>query len=238
MPGTSSIRWRKKDREKISRTVQQFNAKITRTLKKHPELKPFLPERLTVKEVTANIQTRKDFNRSVNSYQRFLKKGAEKPVTTKSGIKTTQWEKKEVAYKVAQINRARTLERKRANVSSFTGTMGSIQANNLKPKKYNPDTIKPNDWKKFIQGVEKQVKENYYTEKNIVYQNNYLQAVRNIFGSKGNELIKIVSKIPPDRFIDLFYADAVLQIDFIYDPLEAELIIETIIEHLEEYGYT
>lgn len=237
MPKQYNIKWRKSDREKISNTVRQFNAKITRTLKKHPEFAPYLPEKITVKELTANIRTRKDFNREVNSFSRFLKKGVEKPYTSKNGIKTTTWQRKEIGYKVAQINRKRTLERKRANVSTYKGTMGSIQANNLNPKKYNIDKIRPQEWNKFIETVEKQVKSNYNYDKMVRYKENYIKGIYNVFGAKGNDIIGIVKNIPPDKFTDLFYNDPVLQIDFIYDPIEVDLKIESIIEHFESNGY-
>lgn len=237
MPKQYNIKWRKSDREKISNTVRQFNAKITRTLKKHPEFAPYLPEKITVKELTANIRTRKDFNRGVNSLSRFLKRGAEKPYTSKSGVKTTKWERKEIGYKVAQINRQRAIERKRANVSTYKGTMGSIQANNLNPKKYNIDKIRPQEWDKFIETVEKQTKSNYNYDKMERYKENYIKGLYNVFGAKGNGIIGIVENIPPDEFTDLFYNDPVLQLDFIYDPIEVDLKIESIIEHFESNGY-
>lgn len=237
MPKQYNIKWRKSDSEKISNTVRQFNAKITRTLKKHPEFAPYLPEKITVKELTANIRTRKDFNREVNSLSRFLKRGAEKPYTSKRGVKTTTWERKEIGYKVAQINRQRTIERKRANVSTYKGTMGSIQANNLNPKKYNIDKIRPQEWDKFIETVEKQTKSNYNYDKMKRYKENYIKGLYNVFGAKGNGIIGIVENIPPDEFTDLYYNDPVLQIDFIYDPIEVDLKIESIIEHFESNGY-
>ena len=237
MPKQYNIKWRKSDREKISNTVRQFNAKITRTLKKHPEFAPYLPEKRTVKELTANISSRKDFNREVNSLSRFLKKGAEIPYASKSGVKTTTWERKEIGYKVAQINRERNIARKRANVSTYKGTMGSIRANNLNPKKYNIDKIRPRDWDKFVETVEKQVKSSYYYDEMVRYKENYIKALYDVFGAKGNGMIGIVENIPPDEFTDLFYKDPVLQLDFIYDPIEADLKIESIIEHFESNGY-
>lgn len=238
MPKQYNIKWRKSDREKISNTVRQFNAKITRTLKKHPEFAPYLPEKITVKELTAKIETRKDFNREVNSLARFLKKGAEKPLTSKSGIKTTTWERKEIGYKVAQINRQRTIEKKRANVSTYKGTMGTIKANNLSPKKFNIDKMRPQEWDKFLETVEKQIKSNYNYDKMVRYKENYIKGLFNVFGTKGNDIAKLVENIPPEAFTDLFYNDPVLQLDFIYDPLEVDLKIESIIEHLESNGYT
>lgn len=238
MPKQYNIKWRKSDREKISSTVRQFNAKITRTLKKHPEFAPYLPEKITVKDLTAKIETRKDFNREVNSLARFLKKGAEKPFTSKSGIKTTAWERKEIGYKVAQINRQRTIEKKRANVSTYKGTMGTIKANNLNPKKFNIDKMRPQEWDKFLETVEKQIKSNYNYDKMVRYKENYIKGLYNVFGAKGNDIANLVENITPEDFTDLFYNDPVLQLDFIYDPLEVDLKIESIIEHLENNGYT
>lgn len=233
MPRTSNIKWRKSDKQTISKTVQQFNAKITRTLKKHPEWADFMPERLTVKGLTEKIQTRKDYNREVRSVQRFLRKGAEAPYQSKSGIKTTHWEKKEIGYKVAQVNRQRTIEAKRANVSTEKGTMGSIEANNLKPKKYNIDKIKPSDWNKFVNTVEKQVMSNYNYDKMVRYKENYLKSIIRNLGTEGKakELYDYVSQLDPEFMYNVYYDDPVLQIQFTSDPLPADMIVESALEH-------
>lgn len=238
MPRQYNIKWRKQDKQKVTNTVRQFNSKITRLLKKNPALKPYLPDRINAKKLTKNIQTRSDFNREINSLGRFLKKGAETPITTDTGLRTTQWQRKEIGYKVAIINRQRTAERKRANVSTFTGTMGTIQKNNLEPKQYDFNKIKPSDWDKFVQNVEKQVKENYFSEKNELYKQNYMTAISNVFNKEdSSKLLSIIQNIPAENLIDLFYSDPVLQIDFVYDPLEASVLAAHIESHLNEYGY-
>lgn len=238
MPRQYNIKWRKQDKQKVTNTVRQFNSKITRLLKKNPALKPYLPDRINAKELTKNIQTRSDFNREINSLGRFLKKGAETPITTDTGLRTTQWQRKEIGYKVANINRQRTAERKRANVTTFTGTMGTIQKNNLEPKQYDFNKIKPSDWDKFVQNVEKQVKENYFSEKNELYKQNYMTAISNVFNKEdSSKLLSIIQNIPAENLIDLFYSDPVLQIDFVYDPLEASVLAAHIENHLNEYGY-
>lgn len=238
MPRQYNIKWRKQDKQKVTNTVRQFNSKITRLLKKNPALKPYLPDRINAKELTKNIQTRSDFNREINSLGRFLKKGAETPITTDTGLRTTQWQRKEIGYKVANINRQRTAERKRANVSTFKGTMGSIQKNNLEPKQYDFNKIKPSDWDKFVQNVEKQVKKNYFSEKNELYKQNYMTAISNVFNKEdSSKLLSIIQNIPAENLIDLFYSDPVLQIDFVYDPLEASVLAAHIENHLNDYGY-
>ena len=238
MPRQSNIKWRTKDRQQLSKVVRQFNAKLTRTLRKHPELKPYLPERLTVQGLKEQIKTRNDFNREVNSAKRFLKKGVEMPYTSESGIKTTEWERREIGIKVGVINRRKARERKAADVSTYKGTMGSIRENNLLPKKYNIDKIRPSDWDKFVESVEKQVASTYSTEKQSRYKANYIKGVQNIFSpADAQAIISIVSRIPDEEFTQLFYDDPVLQLDFVYDPLEAHFKAEQVMEHLSARGY-
>lgn len=237
MPRQYNIKWRNKDKTRLSNTVRQFNAKITRTLKKNPELAPYLPERLTVQGLRDKIKTRQDFNREVNSARRFLKPGAETPVTSATGIRTTKWEKREVGVKVGVINRRRSRELKKMNPTTEKGTMGTIRENNLRPKKYDIDKIKASDWDMFVYGVEKQIMSGYTAQKNKLYKQNFIKAVKTAFGSKGTEIVEMAHSIPADILVELYYNDPVLQIEFIYNPLEMQIKIDNIVEHLEPYAY-
>lgn len=232
MSKRNSIKWRKKDKQKIANIARVFNSKITRTLKAHPEWAEFMPERINTSKLRESIKTRQDFNRELKSLQRFMKKGAEAPVMNQAGLKTTRWEKKEIGLKVAQINRARTLQRKMADVSTYKGTMGTIENNSLLPKTYNFDKIQPREWDMYKLTVEKQTQANYYDDKMERYKKNYLKAVENIFGTGGQDILDILKEIPAERLMRMYYDDPVLQIDFVYDPLELEAIKENIIEHL------
>lgn len=238
MSKPSKIKWRKTDKQRLSRAVQQFNAKLTRLSKKHPELEPFLPKRIAVAEIRDKITTRQDFNREVKSLERFKRKGAESPVLSKSGVMTTKWEKLEIGYKVREINRRRKIELERANVSTYKGTMGSIKANNLLPKPYDINKIKPSDWGKFVESVEKQIRSSYHGEKIERYKHNYIVAIHNNLPEPyASNLIRIVNNISSEWLYDAYYQDPVLQIDFAYDPLDASLIYESIINRLSDYGY-
>lgn len=218
------IKWRLQDRKTLARTVKNFNAKITRLEKKHPELKEFLPEKISVKDLKSNIETRQDFNRQIKSLKRFSKRGAEKPVLSNSGITTTAWEKKEVGYKVALLNRKRKAEREKANVSTEKGTMGTIENAGLNPKKYDINSIEPSSWERFKKNVEKQIKSSYFDEKKELYKQNYIKAFINVFGSGfiiGFEsVLQKLKDMPADELVDLYYNDPVMELDFIYDPLE------------------
>lgn len=235
MQKRSKIKWRKSDEQELAKAVRKFNAKRTRLINKFPEMEDFLPERLSVKDIKGDITTRNEFKNQIKSIERFMRKGAEKPIITETGIKTTAYEKKEVGIKVRAINVRKAHERKKADVSTEKGTMGTIRANNLLPKKYDIDKIKKSDWKKFKESVEKQNKDSYTDERYDRYKENYLKGLDNAFGARATRLKQMIEKIPPDVLVQMYYDEPILQIDFIYDPIEMEAKIEAMEENLLDY---
>lgn len=230
-----NIKWRDTDEKALAKAVRKFNAKRTRLLKQVPELEEFLPAKLSTKELKKAIKTRRDFNNEINSIERFMQKGAEKPIVTKEGVKTTAYEKREIGIKVRAINARRAAERKKANVSTEKGTMGTIRANNLLPKQVNLDKVKKSDWRKFVESVEKQARDSYSADKYERYKENFIKGLENAFGEKGKTLQALAQQIDPETLTQMYYDDPILQIDFIYDPIEMQTKIDAMTEHLEMY---
>lgn len=229
MARTNKIKWRNQDRVLLSRTVQQFNAKLTRESKKNPTIIEFLPERLKVADIRQQIQTRKDYNRLIKSYQRFLQKDSTKLVTNNQGYTTTIWNKREIQYKINEINRQRAAERKRANVSTYTGTMGSIIANNLKDKKYEFNQINPKNALKQLASIDNMVRSTYIPEKIKLYKENYKQALLNNFQEEdAYNIINLVDKFSDRQFMDLYYKNPLLGIDYTYSKESYDILVETI----------
>lgn len=235
MPKRYNIKWRKSDEQELAKAARKFNAKRTRLLKQVPELEDFLPDKLNVQDIKRETKTRSDFNKTLNSINRFMRKGAEKPIVTEQGVKTTQYEKNELQIKIRTINQRRAAERKRANVSTEKGTMGTIQANNLNPKKVDINKVKKSDWKKFVESVEKQSKDIYQKEKYDRYKENFIKGLQNAFGEKADQLVSMVEQIDPATLTQMYYDDPIIQIDFIYDPIEMQAKIDAMTEHLQGY---
>ena len=230
-----NIKWRESDEKALAKAVRKFNAKRTRLIKQVPELEEFLPSKISTKEIREHVKTRRDLKNELNSIERFMRKGAEKPIITKEGIKTTVYEKKEISLKVMAINQRRAAELKKAAPSTEKGTMGTIRENNLKPKQYDIDKIKKSDWKKFVESVEKQSKDSYASDRYDRYKENFIKGLENAFGEKGSELIEIAMQIDGETLTQMYYDDPILQIDFIYDPLEMQVKIDAMEEHLTAY---
>lgn len=230
-----NIKWRDSDEKELAKAVRKFNAKRTRLIKQVPELEEFLPPKASTKAIKENVKTRRDLNNELNSIDRFMRKGAEKPIVTKEGVKTTAYEKKELQIKIRAINNRRAAERKKANVSTEKGTMGTIRANNLQPKQVNIDKVKKSDWNKFVESVEKQARDSYASDKYERYKENFLKGLENAFGESGNDLIELAKQIDPETLSQMYFDDPILQIDFIYDPLEMQTKIDAMTEHLQGY---
>lgn len=229
-----NIKWREQDIKKLRREVQRFNSKRSRLIKNNPALEEFLPAKLSMKNLRESIETRRDFNNTVNSLGRFMKKDAAEPVITPQGIFTTKYELRELKNRVRAINIRKTYERKKADVSTEKGTMGTIEAMNLLPKQFNPETITPRDWEHFKQSVEKQSKGKYMVNKYAGYKQNYIAGAYAVYGSGADEIAELIEDVPPEIIMRWYYDDPVLSIDFHYDPQEAEFKRQIVIDHIKQ----
>lgn len=229
-----NIKWRDADTQRLENEIKRFNAKIYRTKRNHPELADILPT--TIKKADklkmfADLKDapRSEFNKQMNSLARFNRKGAEKPVVSKTGLKATAWEKREIGLKVAQINRERTKERKRLEAMDVTsrgepvglkrGQMGSIRMNELRPKTFNFDKIRSGkEWEKYKESVNAQT--DHSVRKRIMegYKTNYLKAIDNVFGDHATKLKDMLSILPAELINDTYYSEQEADIQYVYEP--------------------
>lgn len=236
MAKSNKIRYSRKDESVLNKLVKNFNAKITRFEKKGDS--SYLPSRITKKELKQKIETRKDFNRVVKSYSRFLKLGAEKKVTTSKGIVTTKWRKKEYEIAKAQATRKLNKRKKEINASEYKGNTRLINDLNLNVSFDNIDEILPADFEPAFRRIEKRLRENYNYEQDKRYKENYIKAIRDSLGSDVAWIIENkIKNISLEEFARIYYDDPILEIDYIYDPVEAEQKAINIIDKLTELGY-
>lgn len=234
MSKTPKIRWTKSQKEKLEKDVRRFNSKISRELRKNPSAKEYLPSKLSLSTLKKEIQTAKDLNRMHASVNRVFRKNALKKVETEMGIKTTKYEVKEVKLQVNRINRARAKERKIANVSKEKGTLSTVEQNSLNEKTFNLDKIKKSDWEKYKEGTYKMAMSSYTDWRNKRYKRNYIDTL-DILGEYGDAVKDYIMGIDEELFHDAQYDDPILNINFISDPLDSQLIAEQIITHWEQY---
>ena len=216
MSKRSNIKWRDKDLAELQRVVKNFNAKIARVEKKSPHISHFLPEKISVKGLKSKIETRADFNRELSSVRRFSEKGAENVKTLPSGATLTNYRLNEARIKSRIVEGAKTRERKKANLSVQAGNMGSIKANNLRPKQFNPNKSM-SDWDKFEQVLEKAVMSNYKHDKAEKYKENYLKAIKEQLGPEGYDLYRHVETLDPHFVVEHGVSNPKVSISFSYE---------------------
>ena len=229
-----TINWHRSDEQELRRVVKNFNSKLSRIMKKNPEIAEYLPERMSYKELRENITSRQELNRELKSMKRFSQKGSEELVKSKSGLTVTKWEKKEVGIQVAIINRERTRKRKLLEAEEATSRgqklnltrsqMNSIRMNELNKKIFNFDKIKKSDWSKYKATVKRQSHPDFQSEADEHLRDNYIKGLIEIFGETDDilELIEEIKNLSLKEFITKFYKEQEATITFIYDPIEAE----------------
>jgi hypothetical protein len=231
MSKSTTISWRNSQKSKLSVAVRTYNAQLTRAIKRNPEFKSYLPNKVTVQEIKDSIATRQDLSRVVRSLSRANKQSLI-PVTSETGIKSSQYEIKEIKLKIKRINRIRQKELNEMNASPERGNTSLVAKNNLKPKKFEFDKIKNKDWDKFVKSVEKQASGAYQAVRADNYKQNYLEAIRNFLGADGNELYALIESMPADHvFKNGLGEDPIMHISFTSDPLPTEEIATIAYDH-------
>lgn len=227
----NKIKWRESDKKLLAQRVRVFNAKRTRLIKQVPELEDILPKKQSVKDIEKLISTRADFKKAINKLNRFMKADATKIVVTKEGVRTTKYQVKEISINIRQINAQRKRLRERANVSTEKGTMGTIGKTNLNPKKNNYQNISKGSWSDYVELLDKQIFDSYYSDKDALYKENFMKGLENVFGDN-TELKELFDSLTPAQLSELYYQDSTLQLDFVYGPEDEEVKAEYLKSHV------
>ena len=124
----NQIRWRKSDADDLKRAINNYNAKLYREIKKNPQAKEYLPERVKFSEVKNSITTRADYNKAIGSF---------KQITNKNSALS----KKNALYKELQ-----------KTVKQFNAKIDKVSKTNPQAKDYLPDKV---DFKELKEGLYK-----------------------------------------------------------------------------------
>lgn len=201
----SVIRWRRRDYAKLGRAVANFNKKV---LKADKSAAQFLPELKNYKNVKDSIQTRREFNRIVNSLSRINKADALDLVFTKSGEELTMWELNETRIqariRLRQLNKEIEEYKTEATNNQLMGSerIGEIKKEIEDIK--NLETKKGYDLKKLMGSIQKKGTSDYEFKMNVIFKNNYLAALKDFENQPYyDELIKTIKSLNPNEFYQL-----------------------------------
>lgn len=223
-----AIRWSKSDIKKLRSYVSKFNGKITRTEKTNPGVSDYLPSRLNVQEITSSMLSRKDLNNLYKSIDRFMRKGSERLTTLKNGIIVTQYEKREREIQLATVNRQRIAKGKLERLPGI-GRVKDWESSKLK----KIEDVKQEEWERFTKRLEKEYSETERIIKDERYLANWTQSLFSVFGDAlAMRILNETSDIDRSKLIEAVMDNIDLNLDFVYDLIDAEIKANRIIEEL------
>ena len=216
MGKSSRIKWSETDYKELQRQRKNYNAKITRLENKgyNPAL---LPARISTKQIIAETEFRRDLQNLQKEIINFTKRGSEELTVYKGQVIPT-FEKKRVETMIRSVqqvkaNKRRQLSQEKGNTHLSKET--ELTALNIdKPRNLI-------EWQKFVKSLEKQYSTAVTVARAKAYKSNYLKAIKSL-GSIGKELHDYINGLDPETIAAGYLQDAVMEIDFTYDPTAAK----------------
>lgn len=205
------IRIRESDIEKLSKTVKNFNARVSYAKKRTSESDvAFLPPKIRLKDALASVETRAEFNRLINKLNRFTAKTAG-IVETSKGAKTTKWMLNEVKREDRRIVRE-NIKKKEALANqtplSRGQEMGSFRPFDeatkdvLRTRERNFDNYNQKNFDKAARAIDRMIDASKRREQLKEMRDNYIKGL----GERGfldadPELEKIIRGVTDDEFL-------------------------------------
>lgn len=215
MPRVSKIKWRDKDVKELQRLVKNFNAKLSRVQRKKPGDVEFLPEKLTVKGVQAEVTTRAEFKRRISSFKRFAERGAEQVVTAPAGFKVTKFAVKEAKENTRILNIIKAKKRKKLGLTPEKGVESQIENLALKPRKFELGKSRE-AFEKMEETLKRQLSVAEDEKALQRYKDNYLKGIAEL-GGRESEILERIKALDNKTLFDLTVDNPKLTIDFHYD---------------------
>lgn len=232
-----AIRYTKKDEINLKKLVRNYNNKINRLNKKGFDTN-FIPQKLKLKDERKLIKSgeRIDFKDRIKYYESFLKRGSENLVKSNRGLVLPKYEIDQVNIMLKKINRIRRKTKKLYKEEPLTdrnkninqankSLLKNLSINELKDKKFSFKNKSKKDYEKF----KKSLAEYYETqeERNKKYRDNYYKALENVFSEdQSNKIKNVLDKLETDVIINKYYTDINMDIDFVYEPSEQNLLFK------------
>lgn len=242
------MRWRTKDRHKLTTYVRKFNASITQQSKRFPELADagLLPEKLNIDALRESEMSRRDFNSLIRRIDRWFSPKS-REIITRGGIKMTRWEYQNALNAAQRINYQKSVQRKRANRSGRQRQQVGEDKNvaqklaDLSSKihvdeysEFTPEDARAG-WINFTKTLERQSKDEYFSQQNARYYYNYHEAIyENFDDSNARQLANFVEdfRLTGEELFELIGEYPHLDIDYMYGPEQEEEKMNVIMNSL------
>lgn len=229
-----AIRYDKKINQEINRTIKNFNQKIRRLEKQGREL---LPLKITKKELKNNVYNRRELQRKLKELQRFSNRGAEEVITTRGGVRLTNYELNEIKRENARVKRniTREINRLKADKPKIFGKtqtstfseMGDTEYLNLvarrKALEKDINKLSGDELERLRKLIEKTGRNQQYM--NNIFKQNYFEMLTDLAyyfdydNDKLNMLKQKLMNLKANDFLKLFKEDKSIRAIVDYYPV-------------------
>ena len=231
----NGIPFRPIDDKNLRKAVNRYNRKLRRIQKKYEnEDNVMLPDLLNVRSLKEDIKTRKDLNNQLKSIERFMKRGSEELLPpNEAGVVLTKYQRNEIRIGIirSKANLRKQIEKlEEIRVDTDNPSLNfaryrfkTDEISNLKTKMESLNNVNKRDkqgLRNLIQRIGKYSSQTRLHKQNIIYKENYIEALSKVFkyANGFDELIEKLEKIDPDEFYKMIaFDDIVSDIKYIYD---------------------
>lgn len=224
--------------DELKKSVKNFNSKNLRAFKQNDEIREYLPDRVSVKDVYEKMESAKDVSRETKAFQRFSKKDALDVVKSKRGAKALKWEIEETKIKEGLVNEEKAKKRERIEKTPVSiggestdvtrAEMGKIKDNSLRDTNKNFENLSQKEWELHKRHIDNMLNAKYKKEHNEIMRENYIRGLRENGFLDNNNLEDIIRSIDFDTFITTVETDETATFDFYKEPQAWETRMEYI----------
>ena len=231
-PSKKTIKNLEELRKKQNKAIYNFNYRN----KNAPKL-----ETVKKKDLFGKIESKDDIKKIRTELKEPINK---RVLTTEENAKITVGDYKELKHNVYIINKRREKYKEQIEKTDVTlrgekigikrGQMDDDRTGEYKPKPFNITKKSQKELEKYIETVNKEIKDKRYNNRNELFKTNYISSL--VENGLSEEIIRFVTGVPAEFIVRNYYADENINIDFIYDThIDRQYKEKYIFDSLKEF---
>lgn len=235
-----AIRWKKGEIDSIRKLNKKAERKIRRISEQYDYDVPFKVRQ------PLEFQERAEYNRYLKSVNKLLERNSYSFRTNKYGLSLSNYEIETAKRLIEKRNRVKTKEyneikkqiAKTGGIPDFT-TEGRIKQRKkqlhvedvisdekfyeFRKREFNIDKYRSiYDFQADIRLLRKQITGESQKENAQQYKENYIKALQTMYENNLSDLVNKIESMDLKEFMNYYYSDAYVSIDFIYNPESEE----------------
>lgn len=177
--------------------------------------------------------SRKEYNEFVKQSKKFIDRRNFRYVKNPHGVVLRREEYEQIKKDVEKINRRNKRKLNKIDKKTFTSRgkktdtrvidrrlmldprYDYLRDMNFKKRWQTLQTAQ--DVENYAEKAANRARDEYELEKQILFKNNYIKSLQNVFGSNANAIIDKVNEMSPEEFEQLYLTEDIVDFDFNYD---------------------